>query len=85
MTRRAAAMLLVAAVWSAPAIAADLDVKPPSEKPAPPAATIFSPPDAACVEWTDGCRVCAKPATGEATCSNIGAACTPQPARCTRR
>ena len=87
MRRAGAAMLLVAAtIWSAPGVAADMDVKPPPAKPdAPPAANTFTPPDAACVEWTDGCRVCVKPATGEAICSNVGAACTQQALRCTRR
>jgi hypothetical protein len=43
------------------------------------------PPEPLCLEWTDGCRVCQKPATGEAVCSNIGVACLPQAPRCTRR
>jgi hypothetical protein len=72
-------------MWPLFGLAADLDVKPPEPKPAPPAANIFAPPDVTCVEWTDGCRVCRKPVTGETACSNVGPACTPQPARCTQR
>ena len=85
MMRCATAMLLVAAaIWPMPGLAADLDVKA-QRKPALPVVNIFTPPDAACVEWTDGCRVCQKPTAGEAICSNVGAACTPQAPRCTRR
>ena len=37
-----------------------------------------------CLEWTDGCRVCARQPDGSAACSNVGIACLPQKARCTR-
>jgi hypothetical protein len=37
-----------------------------------------------CLEWTDGCRVCARQKDGSDACSNVGIACIPQPARCTR-
>jgi hypothetical protein len=37
-----------------------------------------------CLEWTDGCRVCARQKDGSEACSNVGIACMPQPARCTR-
>lgn len=40
--------------------------------------------DAACLEWTDGCRVCRRLADGPA-CSLPGIACTPGPERCLRR
>lgn len=40
--------------------------------------------DAACREWTDGCRVCQRLADGPA-CSLPGIACTPGPERCLRR
>ena len=39
---------------------------------------------ASCLEWTDGCRVCARQKDGSEACSNVGIACIPQPARCTR-
>ena len=86
--RQAAAMLLLVLAAPLPAVAADLDIKPQPATPAPapsPTTTIFTPPDATCLEWTDGCRVCVKPVAGEATCSNVGAACTAQAPRCTRR
>jgi hypothetical protein len=38
-----------------------------------------------CLEWTDGCRVCAQQQDGSAACSNIGIACVPREARCTRQ
>ena len=37
-----------------------------------------------CLEWTDGCRVCARQNDGSDACSNVGIACVPQKARCTR-
>jgi hypothetical protein len=39
---------------------------------------------AGCLEWTDGCRVCARQKDGSDACSNVGIACVPQQARCTR-
>jgi hypothetical protein len=78
---------VAAALW--PAVALASDVTPPATPvpPAssPPAASIFVPPEPACLEWTDGCRVCRKPPTGEVACSNIGLACLLQAPRCTRR
>ena len=91
MMRRKLAMMIVAlAAFSGPAMAADLDL--PRRKAVPaiapvstPADNAFTPPDAACTEWTDGCRVCTKPASGDATCSNPGIACTPRAVTCSRR
>jgi hypothetical protein len=37
-----------------------------------------------CLEWTDGCRVCARQKDGSEACSNVGIACVLQKARCTR-
>lgn len=81
--------MLAALSWSA--MAADLDL--PKRKAVPVSAPVstpaadnpFTPPDAACIEWTDGCRVCVKPASGEANCSNPGIACTPRAITCSRR
>jgi hypothetical protein len=40
--------------------------------------------DPACLEWTDGCRVCQRLADGPA-CSLPGIACEPAAPRCLRR
>jgi hypothetical protein len=87
MTGRAKVWMLVVAtsMLSAVAGAADLEVARPRKPAAPVSANPFAPPDAACLEWTDDCRVCQKPPTGEASCSNVGAACVPKATRCTRR
>jgi hypothetical protein len=87
MTRRAKFWMLVvlASMLPAAAIAADLQIAPPRKPAAAVNANPFAPPDAACLEWTDDCRVCQKPPTGEASCSNVGAACVPKATRCTRR
>src|SRR5262245_57274089 len=58
---------------------------PAPTAPAPSGASVFVPPEPACLEWTDGCRVCQKPAGGQVACSNIGPTCLPQAVRCTRR
>jgi hypothetical protein len=89
MTRQRTSWFIAAivAIWPAAAWAADLPAEPkpvpvPPLAPAPAPAAILPPPDATCLEWTDGCRTCQKPATGEIACSNVGIACVPQPARC---
>ncbi|MDR7035268.1 MULTISPECIES: hypothetical protein [Methylobacterium] len=40
--------------------------------------------DRACLEWSDGCRVCQRLPEGPA-CSLPGIACTPEVPRCLRR
>ena len=54
----------------------------PRTRPAPAAQGTGLP--ANCLEWTDGCRVCARQADGSEACSNVGIACVLRPARCTR-
>jgi hypothetical protein len=81
---------LIALALAGPAIATDLPLKPVRPAPATtaPAPTKASPPagpGAACLEWTDGCRVCQRAANGEASCSNVGIACVPKAEECTRR
>jgi hypothetical protein len=39
---------------------------------------------ASCMEWTDGCRICARKADGSAACSNPSIACLLEKPRCTR-
>ena len=80
---------LVALTLAGPTIAADLPLKP--ARPVQPAAGPTSPvtakpegPSAACLEWTDGCRVCQR-SNGEVSCSNVGIACVPKAEECTRR
>ncbi|WP_024878423.1 hypothetical protein [Methylosinus sp. LW3] len=36
----------------------------------------------ACLEWTDGCLVCARLEDGSAGCSMVGAACLPAAVSC---
>jgi hypothetical protein len=83
--------LLILAL-TAPAFATDLPLKPaprpvqPKAAPASPAAAKPAGPDATCLEWTDGCRVCQRTAANsEVSCSNVGIACTPKTEECTRR
>jgi len=35
-----------------------------------------------CLEWTDGCLVCARLEDGSAACSMVGAACLPAAVSC---
>jgi hypothetical protein len=90
MTGPAWAFLLAAAIAILPALARGADIDPQAQRgPAPRAApagiNVFAPPDAACREWTDGCRVCRQPPSGEVACSNVATACVQQAPRCTRR
>jgi|SoimicmetaTmtLPC_FD_contig_41_6439757_length_481_multi_3_in_0_out_0_1 hypothetical protein len=73
-----------------PAFATDLPLKPahpvpPKAAPASPAAAKPQGPEATCLEWTDGCRVCQRAANNEVSCSNVGIACVPKAEECTRR
>ena len=72
--------------------AADAPASTPAEAPA--ATPVGTPEgslagaDAACLEWTDGCRVCARSDGKKETrfaCSNISIACQPAQGRCTKR
>ena len=92
--RKLTALIVVFAAFNWPANAADLAL--PKPKPAPVSAPIstpvstpaadnpYNPPDAACTEWTDGCRVCQRSPNSEASCSNVGIACVPKAEECTR-
>lgn len=79
-TRPALIAVLAMICLASPAAAADI---PGFPKPHPAASRIQGVPDA-CLEWTDGCRVCMRQPGGEAACSNIGIACLPEKLRCTR-
>jgi hypothetical protein len=85
--------ICAALLWFAgPAAAADLPLRP-ARPSAPPAAATPAPssaqplraPDNACLEWTDGCRVCQRAPSGEVSCSNVGIACVPKAEQCTRQ
>ena len=52
--------------------------------PAPHHAAVKPGEDAACLEWSDGCRVCQRNPEG-AACSLPGIACTPSQDRCLRQ
>jgi hypothetical protein len=87
MAIRGVLFALMLILWPAgPAIAADLPAQPAPPAPAAPmAASPLAAPDAACLEWSDGCRTCQRPAGGEPACSNIGIACVPRASVCVRR
>ena len=38
-----------------------------------------------CQEWTDGCRTCTRPESGDAVCSNVGIVCQPKAISCSKR
>jgi hypothetical protein len=63
------------------AMAADLPVVPRSEV----SIQGYGDSDKACQEWTDGCRTCTRPESGDAVCSNPGIACQPKAISCTKR
>ena len=45
----------------------------------------FGDRDKTCQEWTDSCRTCTRPDSGDALFSNIGIACQPKPILCVKR
>jgi hypothetical protein len=88
-------LLACALALSGSAMAADLPVpnpppahaqppQPAAPQSAPAQANSLAPPNATCQEWTDGCRTCQRQPSGETACSNVGIACTPKEAQCTR-
>jgi len=80
--RTAAGIVLAVAAF---ALGASAQTPPPT--PAQEEASLhgFGDADKTCQEWTDGCRTCMRPESGEAVCSNIGIACQPKAINCTRR
>jgi hypothetical protein len=38
-----------------------------------------------CQEWTDGCRTCSRPQSGDLFCSNMPIACQPKTISCARQ
>ena len=80
LNRRLFAVLffLAAPAW------ADETPAPPAPSPEATPATVFSfgAANPQCAEWTNGCQVCTRPASGEMQCSTPGIACTPAPPVC---
>lgn len=71
--------------WSIAAlVAATVILGALAPAPAPHRAALEPGEDAACLEWSDGCRVCQRDAAG-AACSLPGIACTPSQDRCLRQ
>jgi hypothetical protein len=57
--------------------------KPPSvPAPRPVPIQAYATDNPSCLEWTDGCTVCAKLGTGAAACSTPGIACQPAGLQC---
>ena len=82
--RRAAAILLVIAAF---ALGASAQAPTPSA-PAPSEEISlhrYGESEKTCQDWTDGCRTCSRPGSGEPVCSNIGIACQPKPILCAKR
>ncbi|MBY6240888.1 hypothetical protein [Methylosinus sp. Sm6] len=78
--RLASARLVAAALMMTPAVLAAQDAPAPSAQEKPTQA--YGEDHPACLEWTDGCLVCARRADGAAACSMVGAACLPAAVSC---
>ena len=63
------------------AIAAELTVPAPADI----SIQAYGDKNKTCQEWTDGCRTCTRPESGEPVCSNVGIACQPKAIGCTKR
>ena len=80
----AAAIVLAVAAF---ALGASAQTQAPKPDPAAEEASLhgYGDTNKRCQEWTDGCRACARPESGEAICSNIGIACQPKAISCTKQ
>lgn len=78
--RAARAVLVTATLLLAPAVAAQTPAPSTEEKPT----QAYGETHPACLEWTDGCLVCARQEDGAAACSMVGAACLPAAVSCLR-
>jgi hypothetical protein len=80
-------LVVAALVLAAVTLGRDTPVRLAEGLPASEEASIhgYGDTDKACIEWTDGCRTCRRPETGEPFCSNVGIACQPQGVTCTQR
>jgi hypothetical protein len=77
--RRAFALLATAALLlAARAGAQDAPAPAAQEKPT----QAYGEDHPSCLEWTDGCLVCARQEDGVAACSMVGAACLPAAVSC---
>lgn len=64
-------------------LAADLPIK--ATKPSATEQNVFVQPDATCVSWTDGCRICQSHGPFGIACSNVSIICQQENVRCTMR
>ncbi|ATQ68930.1 MULTISPECIES: hypothetical protein [Methylosinus] len=78
--RPAALLALISALLIAPARGEDApsQEQPVQEKPT----QAYGEDHPSCLEWTDGCLVCARQDDGAAACSMVGAACLPAAVSC---
>ena len=79
-------LAILLALCAAPALADE----PRAPKMPPPArephVSAYGRVNAACLEWTNACQVCARETEkGEPHCSTAGIACTPTKVTCTRQ
>jgi hypothetical protein len=72
------------AAFAVLAVAALLVAQTASPSPSAPEkpAQAYGEDHPSCLEWTDGCLVCARQADGSAACSMVGAACLPAAVSC---
>jgi hypothetical protein len=83
---RAGVKATIALAVAALALSASAQAPPSMPAPAEEASLHgFGDSDKACQEWTDSCRTCTRPPSGDAVCSNIGIACQPKPILCVKR
>jgi hypothetical protein len=78
---------VAAIVLAVAAFALGASAQTPQPTPAQEEASLhgYGDREKACQEWTDGCRTCTRPESGEAACSNIPIACQPKAISCVRR
>jgi len=75
-------LLLAIACLSLACAARAQEAAPPASQEVPATVFSFGRDNPLCAEWSNGCQVCTRPASGEMQCSTPGIACTPGPPMC---
>jgi hypothetical protein len=81
--RSAAAIVLAVAAFALGASAQTPQTPTPAQEEA--SLHGYGDREKTCQEWTDACRTCTRPESGEAVCSNVPIACQPKAISCVRR
>jgi hypothetical protein len=84
-TGLAVAALMLAAVTLGRDSPVQLAENTPSTASEDPSIHAYGDSNQTCQEWSDGCRTCSRPESGDLFCSNMPIACQPKTISCARQ